>query len=109
MSERLPSHVEASGLVRRTEAAGGFAAILRRGDRDRGSLIIMVIEKGAPHSLVERRLSSDFSYRWTVVPAQNVDWPNIARDRVRIDPDCWLIELDIPVAERFVAEMIAEG
>ncbi len=109
MSERLSSHIEAGGLLRKAEADGGFAAILHRGDRERGSLIVLVAEKSHPHSMVERRLDDDFTYRWTVVEAAKVDWPNLVRDRARIDPDCWLIELDIPDAERFIAEMTAEG
>jgi hypothetical protein len=104
VSERLPSHVEAGGLIRQVESIGGFAAVLHRGDPDRGAMVLLVA-----HSLVERRLADDFSYRWTQLAARELDWAGVTRDRPRIDPDCWLIELDVPDAERFIAEMIAEG
>jgi hypothetical protein len=109
VSERLPSHVEAGGLIRQVQSIGGFAAVLHRGDPDRGAMVLLVAHKGVPHSLVERRLADDFSYRWTQLAARELDWAGVTRDRPRIDPDCWLIELDVPDAERFIAEMIAEG
>ncbi len=109
MNERLPSHIEASGLLRRVDSEGGFGAILHRGDRERGTLLILILERGCSHSLLERRLQDDFSYRWAVQDAKEYDWAILRRDRTRIDPDCWLIELDVPDAERFTAEMTSAG
>ena len=34
---RLASHILVSGLIRQAEAHGGFAAVLRKGDRTAGS------------------------------------------------------------------------
>lgn len=107
--ERLPSHLEAGALLRRVNGAGGFGAILHRGDRERGSLVVLILERGAAHSLLERRLQPDFSYQWSAQDAKDCDWTILRRDRTRIDPDCWLIELDVPDAERFTAEMTHVG
>ena len=105
MSDRLPSALEATALCRLAESAGGFAAIVRRGDPDRGDLVIQVVEKGRDIARLERRMSPDFSYRWSRMP----DEPFSHVDRARIDPDFWLIELDVADAERFIAEMISAG
>jgi hypothetical protein len=109
VSDRLPSHLEASGLLRRIDQEGGFGAILHRGDRDRGTLLLFILNRGKPHSLLERRIQDDFSYRWASSDASGCDWTVLRRDRTRIDPDCWLIELDVPDAQRFVAEMTSAG
>lgn len=109
MNGRLSTALEVAGLLRQAEAAGGFAAVIRRGDPDRGELVVQISGRGAPHAVLERRLAADYAYRWTLVGDENADLAALLRDRPRIDPDFWLIELDIPDAERFVAEMTATG
>jgi hypothetical protein len=113
MSERLPAHLEAAGLLRQAEAEGGFGAILKRGDPDRGALILIIARRGVHHGFLERALVPDGSYRWQRVgpptgadPAALADW---SQKRVRFDEDLWLIELDIPAPERFIAEITAKG
>ncbi len=113
MSDRLPAHLEASGLVRQAEAEGGFGTIVKRGDADRGALILIVTRRGEHHAFLERALGPDGFYRWQQVgpaadadPSQLADW---SQKRVRFDEDLWLIELDIPDPERFIAETTALG
>ncbi len=111
--ERLPAHVEAGALIRRAEAGGGFATILKKGDPDRGALILMVASRGEHQACLERALTADGSYRWGRVgppagakAAELADW---SQKRVRFDEDLWLIELDIAEPERFIVETTAEG
>ena len=113
MSERLPAHIEATGLVRRAEADGGFGTILKKGDPDRGALVLMLTTRGEHRACLERTLAPDGSYRWQQVgPAAGADAATLAdwsQKRVRFDEDLWLIELDIAEPERFIVETIAEG
>ena len=109
MTERLSAELEVAGLLRRAQAAGGFAAVLRRGDPDRGELIVQVAERGKPLAMLERRLAADFTYRWAEMADGTKNAQKIVEDRERFDPDFWLIELDIADAERFIAEMTAMG
>ena len=113
MVDRLPAHVEATGLLRHAEADGGFGTILKRGDADRGSLVILVSRRGEHAACLERMLGPDGVYHWQQVgppagaePAALADW---SQKRVRFDEDIWLIELDIPDPERFIAETTASG
>ena len=113
MGERLPAHLEAAGLLRQAEAEGGFGAILKRGDANRGALILIVARRGEHRAVRERQLVPDGSYRWQQVgpergadPQSLTDW---SQKRVRFDEDLWLIELDIPDPERFIAETTAKG
>ena len=113
MNERLPAQLEAAALVRRAEASGGFGTILRRGDPDRGALVLLIARRGQHHSCHERALASDGSYRWQRVgPAAGADPETLAdwsQKRVRFDEDLWLIELDIADPERFIVETGLQG
>jgi len=108
MTERLPAHLEAASLLRRAEADGGFGTIVKRGDPDRGSLILLVSSRGEHCACFERALSPDGDYRWQRVgppsgadPAALADW---SQKRVRFDEDLWLIDLDVAEPERFIVE-----
>lgn len=108
MTPRLASGVLASALVRRVSNEGGHAAVLAKGDTTSGSILLVCIERGRFSALRERLLGTDGRYSWQDVTPQNAeetaDFPQyLARRRAR-DPDLWIIELDIPNAERFAAE-----
>jgi len=113
LSERLPAGVEVAALIRGVQGQGGFASILHRGDSDRGAISLLVVERGNPQAVLERRMAADFSYRWTKVPAsialESSGWRDWVENMSRIDPDCWLVELDVADAERFIAETTSMG
>ncbi len=113
MSERLPAHVEADSFIRRAQTAGGFAAVLRKGDPDRGALTLIIRERGELRGFLERELGPDFTYGWSFKPFDASASSNSVADLVarkeRFDPDFWLIELDIAEPERFIAETTRSG
>lgn len=107
MSEpRLATAIEVSALLARARDAGGFGTVLRRGDSERGSLAILLVERGTPRLVLERLLQKDGRYDWEARDCSDsvVLERRLAQAQDR-DPDLWLIELDVPSAERFVAEM----
>jgi hypothetical protein len=105
---RLPSGIEASAIIRRAQAQGGFATVLHKGDADRGALLLVVSSRGRHVACVERQLGMDGRDRWNVVgPAESESSAELAAflaRRTRFDADLWLIELDIAQPERFIAE-----
>ncbi len=113
MTERLPAHLEAAGLIRRAEAEGGFAAILKKGDPDRGAITLIVRKRGELRGFLERELGADFNYGWSFKPLDPTRECDSVADLVarkqRFDPDFWLIELDIAEPERFIAETTRSG
>ena len=113
MSERLPAHIEAAGLLRLVADSGGFATIIRKGDADRGELLLLVTERGVHVACLERTRGMAGNYAWERVgPGADADAKSVAEftaKRVRFDEDLWLIELDVPLPERFIAETIATG
>ncbi len=113
MTERLPARLEATALMRQVETAGGFATVAKRGDPDSGALALMIAGRGQPVALIERRMGAGFAYRWEVTARPDAANPEKFRESLqnvtRFDPDCWLIELDVADAERFIAETIASS
>ena len=61
---RLAASVEASALMRRVTADGGFATILAKGDAERGSLLLIVTERGRHVAVLERMLNASGTYSW---------------------------------------------
>ena len=113
MDDRLPASLEAASLVRRAEVEGGFGMILARGDPDRGALILLIMHRGAHIACLERGLMQNGAYAWqTVGPAGGASAESVrqwTQRRRSFDPDLWLIELDVALPERFIAETTAIG
>lgn len=102
---RLPSRMMVDLLMRSASAAGGFATLLARGDDHGGAILIQCRDRDGDGPLLERQ----FDGQWQAVgpdpassPADRADY--VARRR-RIDPDLWLVELDIAQAPQFVANL----
>ena len=110
---RLPAKLEASSLMRRAEVAGGFGMVIARGDPDRGAIVLLLAHRGEHVACLERQLGQGGRYEWqSVGPAAGAPAPEVsdwAQKRRRFDPDIWLIELDVPLTERFIAETTAIG
>jgi|TARA_R100000049_G_scaffold405_3_gene935 hypothetical protein len=104
---RLPAHVEVSGLIRAVESAGGFAMVLQKGERDAGTILVLTTQNGRNTRLWERMPQLDGSRKFSCTREQDDENPREIDEYVgkrrRSDPDCWMIELDIENAERFVA------
>lgn len=107
MTERLPAHVEVNGLIRAVEAAGGFATVLARGERDGGTVLLVTLDRNQPATLYERMPRPDGSRPFLAAKRENpenrLEFADYLERRRRQDPDLWLVELDIPQAERFIA------
>ena len=113
VDNRLPADLEASSLLRRAEVEGGFGVVVARGDPDRGALILLITHRGTHFGCLERGLGASGVYTWQKVGPEAGATDNIVRDwaqkRRSIDPDSWLIELDVALPERFIAETTAIG
>jgi hypothetical protein len=109
---RLPAHVEVASLMRRAEQAGDFATVLKKGDPDRGSVLIVINSRGSNVAILERVLSLDGEYQWRPVTSDSSEPAKVAEflaKRARFDEDLWAIELDVAEPERFIAETKLTG
>ena len=107
MEARLPAHVEVSGLIRAVESAGGFAMVLQKGESAAGTILVLTTQNGRNTRLWERMPQLDGSRKFSCTREQDDENPReideyVVKRRLS-DPDCWVIELDIENAERFVA------
>ena len=86
---------------------------MRKGDPERGSLILFIGSRGIHVATLERVLDFNSGYRWERVgPADSASSMEIAdflARRTRFDEDLWAVELDIADAERFIAETKLTG
>ena len=109
MEPRLATSVLVTSLMRRAESGGGFAAVLNKGDATAGAVLVILNEKGRKARVLERALQPGGTYTWQDIVTQSIaneeEFSSYLERRRRSDPDLWLIELDIPSAERFAAEM----
>jgi hypothetical protein len=86
---------------------------MRKGDEERGSVLLLIGCRGVHVACLERVLNLNGSYLWQRVgPAESASSAEI-RDflakRARFDEDLWAIELDIADPERFIAETTSVG
>ncbi|MBA4164064.1 MAG: DUF1491 domain-containing protein [Erythrobacter sp.] len=109
MEGRLPAHLEVGGLIRMVEAAGGFASVLAKGERDAGTVLILTMYRGEGAVLFERMPQLDGSRPYIAAKRQNDENPReileYIEKRKRQDPDLWVIEADIADPERFIATL----
>jgi hypothetical protein len=108
VTARVTSALLVSALIRRVAAAGGNAVVVARGDATSGAILLDCLDRGTRTAFRERVLGIDGRYRWTVTgPALDSAGEHVTawleRRRTR-DPDLWIVELDVPDAERFAAE-----
>ena len=107
MNDRLPAHLEASAILRLAESQGGYATVLAKGERDAGTILLVMLCRGKAAALYERMPQRDGSRLFIATKLENPENPQefseyLARRRVQ-DHDMWLIEVDIADPERFVA------
>jgi hypothetical protein len=107
----LASHMLVHALIRRVEAAGGFATVLRKGHREAGAILVQCAEKGVVSVLIEPRTDENGGISWAPAGPINIADPAELTQyfvrRARIDPDIWILELDIAQAAQFAVETLS--
>jgi len=86
---------------------------MKKGDEERGSLLLLIASRGVHVAAFERVLNLDGSYRWERSgppdSASSAEIADFLARRARFDEDFWAIELDIADPERFIAETTSQG
>ena len=87
--------------------------MLKRGDAERGSLLLLIGSRGRHCACLERILDLGGTYRWQRAgppdSASSAEIADFLARRARFDEDSWAIELDIADPERFIAETTSAG
>lgn len=110
MDARLPANLEISAMIRAVEGAGGFATVIKKGDPTAGIILVLACEKGMETTLYERVPDFEMGRKWLATRRQEPEKPfefnHYVDRRMKQDSDCWVIELDIANATRFIPGMI---
>ncbi len=108
-SARLPAALEVSGLIRLVEASGGFGMVLRKGEPDGGTILIVLLDNQSLGQLFERLPQLDGTRRWTESKRQSLEnrqeFEDYLSRRMAQDPDAWVIELTIADGERLILNL----
>ena len=106
MDVRLPAHLEVSALLRQAQAGGGFASVLTKGEREGGTILVVLRERGANARIFERMPGLDGTRNWHRSKYQMTDSSKEIDEyldrRANQDQDLWIIELDIANGERLI-------
>jgi len=111
MSDRLPSGLLVSALVRQVNDAGGLGVVRARGDAQAGAILVVAVDRASTPKLWERGLGPDGQTALIDATPREADAAAVEaywRRRRERDPDLWVVELDIPSAERFAAETMLD-
>lgn len=114
MSGKLASSIVAGALLKRAEAKGGFGMVLAKGDPASGTIILVILDhEGGDALVLERLLDLNGGYSWrssgSAKGIKRDKVPSFVAGRLRFDADSWILELDVPFAQRFAAEITASG
>jgi hypothetical protein len=102
MIVRLQSHVWVSALIRAEQAAGAFAAILRRGNAEAGAIFVLhdhldgtvSVYAPAPQSMLAEDPATGRIFE---TPLEHID-ERSAQDwldkQIRFDSDCWIVAIE---------------
>lgn len=109
MDARLPAHLEVSAIIRLVEAAGGFAVVTAKGERDAGTILILTMYRGENAVLFEKMPQLDGSRPFVAVNQQDPEKPQeifeYLERRKQQDPDIWVLEADIADGAQFIASL----
>ncbi len=113
MDSRLPAHLEVAALLRQTQADGGFASVLTKGEREAGTILVVLRERGANARVFERMPGLDGGRKWHRSKHQLSDSSQEIDEyldrRATQDHDLWIIELDVVNGERLIGLDASQG
>lgn len=113
MSLRITSELWVSVLLRRAFAAGGFAAVARRGAAEAGAIFVVARSRlgeltlfgPAPQASYEEEKPQERLFAELLHTASGDEvWSRLAREE-RFDPDVWIVEVELDDA--LLRELVA--
>lgn len=103
---RIPARLEVASLIRLAQNGGGFAAVLKSGEAQGGTILLLLTQNGTNPRVYERMPQVDGRRTWhcSRKPAQgkNGEISDYLDRRGQQDDDLWIVELDIANGERLI-------
>ncbi len=96
-----PASLLVPALIRRVEAAGGFATVLAKGSRF-GSALLLAVRSGGVPTVFEKIPGLSGQPDWRRAATGEAEVAAFIERQRRFDADLWVLELDIAEPARFV-------
>ena len=110
LDARLPAHIVISGFIISAEAVGGSGMVISKGERDAGTIMIVIVRRGENATLYERMPQLDGVRRFVMTkqqtPENYIEFNEYLLRRGNQDPDGWILELDVPDPDKFVKDIV---
>lgn len=85
--------------------------VLQKGDRDGGTILIVILDKQGLGTLYERLPERDGTRKWSLVKSQvtdnKVEFEDYLDRRKSQDPDLWIVELTVAKPQRFIQSALS--
>lgn len=109
MFSSLKASVWTSALLRRATGAGAFATIIHKGDPDAGAALVKVRKSNAETVLYRAMREMDGSRIWLPKgPEAEAKIDQMIADRLDMDPDLWVIEIEDRLGRHFLTEKVED-
>jgi hypothetical protein len=105
----LSTDIWVGALIRRAEAAGAFAAVLRKGDARAGAVLVKAVNRPAGSARLYAEATRMDGERIWMQPApsdQEAELDAYIERAVRVDPDVWVVEIDDKQGRHFLTEPV---
>ena len=105
----LPSEFWVQALIRRAEAGGAHAAVLKRGDGRAGAVLVKLVNRREGWArLYAEALRGDGETAWMEpVGSEEEEMLDAYAERARArDPDIWVVEVDDARGRHFLTEPV---
>ncbi len=112
--DELKTHIWASALIRRAQAAGANAAVARKGDADGGAVLVKVATLDGCARLYAPARAGEGERIWLDLSAGSLGEDErevdcYARKRTETDPDLWVVEIEDKQGRHFLLERVDGG
>jgi hypothetical protein len=112
-SPRLPASLEVSALIRLVESSGGFGMVLRKGEPDSGTILVVILDNQgfdqARACAFERMTHADGTREWLLAKRQDAEkkaeFEAYLTRRMAQDRDLWVVELTVAEGEQFIRKL----
>lgn len=108
IAPRLKADIWVKALIRRAQAAGAAAMVVRRGDDTSGTVLVKVNPLNGEAEVYSPAREGDGSLVWLSKGRQpEADADAYIEKQRRFDPDIWVIEIEDREGRHFLQEKVA--
>jgi hypothetical protein len=105
----LSTDIWVGALIRRAEAGGAFAAVVRKGDARAGAVLVKVVNRMEGRAQLYAEATRMDGERVWMQPAPSDQEPDLdayITRAARVDPDIWVVEIDDRQGRHFLTEPV---